>query len=534
VKVVFISDYFRKELLDTMIHHELTAGAESNDSVLISYLKNNFSLIIKRSSDCDLPFMRKHKDSVFIISNFIFLPEVVKGFLINEAKYIIYEHDHKYVYTRDPSKFKDYDIPTNMLANVEFYTNAYKVIVLSKICKEILEKNLNLNNVISIGTSLWSDEKFKLLEKKIKNKKDKKLGIIKSTNLIKGTQEAIDYCNNKNIEFELIEQNQESEFLDLISEYEQILFLPQVLETFCRTVAEAKILNCKLLTTPKRIGFFSESELLSLHGLGLLEELKDRTQKACTLFKHLIEDKQKEITVILNCYRRPEYLKEQIEAVKKQAKKPHEIWVWVNHHEDNQNFDFSKLGVDRIFKNDYNWKYYGRFAAAMLAKTKYIALFDDDTIPGKEWFSNCLEQISQKEGIMGGAGVTLKHESYKDHDRHGWSSQNEDLVEVDLVGHAWFFKKEWLKYLWMEDPLTWENGEDIHFAYVAQKYGNISSYCPPHPKSNIEKHSSLKGYEYGVDDKASSAVKNHAIFYQERDEIVKHAIAGGWKILKNK
>ena len=526
MKVVFIADFFR---------HQILGGAESNDSALISFLqKAGVSVIEKQSSECNLNFLNENKDSFFIISNFIHLSDACKKFLSQETKYIIYEHDHKYVSTRDPSQFKDFEIPETHIVNLDFYQSASRIVVLSKICKEILENNLNLKNVLSIGTSLWTDNTFKLLDSKIKNEKTKKLGIIKSSNQIKGTQKAVEYCQKNNIDYDLIEPSDEVDFLESISQYEQILFLPQVLETFCRVVAEAKILNCKVLTTPKMLGFYSESGLIKLSGIDLLEELKSRTQKACELFKNLIENKEEKITVILNCYRRPQYLKEQIEAVKKQTKKPHEIWIWVNHHEDNQNFDFSSLGVDRIFKNDYNWKYYGRFAAAMLSTSKYIALFDEDTIPGSRWFENCVNSMNYKEGIMGGAGVILKHDIYQGHERFGWSSQNKDIIEVDLVGHAWFFKKEWLKYLWMEDPLTWDNGEDIHFAYTAQKYGNIASYCPPHPQDDVEQFSSLKGYKYGVDDKASSATRNHTVFYQERDEIVQHSIRNGWNIIKNK
>ena len=71
-----------------------------------------------------------------------------------------------------------------------------------------------------------------------------------------------------------------------------------------------------------------------------------------------------------------------------------------------------------------------------------------------------------------------------------------------LFEKEWFFEKEWLKYLWMEKPFTWENGEDIQFSYMAQKYGGIMTYCPPHPESDIDMHSSLYGYEMGVDKKA--------------------------------
>ena len=55
-----------------------------------------------------------------------------------------------------------------------------------------------------------------------------------------------------------------------------------------------------------------------------------------------------DITVILNCFRRPEYLKEQIEAIRSQSVKPAEIWLWVNHHPDNEDFDFEKLPVSLL------------------------------------------------------------------------------------------------------------------------------------------------------------------------------------------
>ena len=82
----------------------------------------------------------------------------------------------------------------------------------------------------------------------------------------------------------------------------------------------------------------------------------------------------------------------------------------------------------------------------------------------------------------------------------------------------------------MEPPFTWENGEDIQFSYCAQKYGNIKTYCPPHPKNDKEFFSSTKGYELGTDSKATSTARNHKIFYPQRNACVKNAIKNGWKI----
>ena len=111
---------------------------------------------------------------------------------------------------------------------------------------------------------------------------------------------------------------------------------------------------------------------------------------------------------------------------------------------------------------------------------------------------------------------------------------NEKTQRVDLVGHAWFFKREWLSYLWREKPTTWDNGEDIQFSYLAQKYGNIQTFCPPHPQGDISLHGSVLGNELGIDSKATSTdnAVSHKRFFQERDVCVQEAIKGGWKTVK--
>lgn len=239
----------------------------------------------------------------------------------------------------------------------------------------------------------------------------------------------------------------------------------------------------------------------------------------------------KSITVILNCYKRPEYLEEQIAAIKKQTVPPDNIWIWVNSTKENRKTPFHSLGVDKIIKSDTNFKYHARFALGLLAQTEYVAYFDDDTIPGNKWFENCMNTMEETPGILGGAGVVLKSRAYYDHFRMGWPTQNEKTAPVDLVGHAWFLKREYLNYMWMETPYTLDNGEDIQLGYLAKKYGGIQCYCPPHPADQPELHSSLKPVEYGNDKKASSNGSLMSIpeFYKQRDQCVSHAIDNGWK-----
>lgn len=240
------------------------------------------------------------------------------------------------------------------------------------------------------------------------------------------------------------------------------------------------------------------------------------------------------ITVILNCYKRPEYLKEQVEAIRSQSVQPSEIWLWVNETEENRHFNFDELGLDRVFKSSENCKYHARFAIGLLAQTKYLALFDDDTIPGNRWFENCLMTMSTNPGILGGAGVILEGESYIPNRKMGWHSCNPEVVEVDLVGHAWFIERAILKYLWYEEPYTLENGEDIQLSYLAQKYGNVKTYCPAHPRGDQSLSSSIKA-AYGNDAKASSngSLKPIQRHYSERNACVQHCVNNGWRLVKD-
>lgn len=534
-KIIFVADFFKDQTL---------GGAECDDEILINHLiqKDNYSVISVLSQDFEhfIGIDCEYENMFFIIANFIGLSQKSKDFLMSSCDYIIWEHDWKWIKNRDPSMFKGFKVPHEQIVNHDFYRKAKKVVVHSKVCQEVICSNLNILNVHNIGCALYDGERLDYLESICDTEKTTPVAVLDSNNQIKGKTQAVSHCNkNGLLPYKLIGGLQEKEFLQELSKVEKLVFLPQVLETFSRLVAEAKMLNCKVITRPKLLGFASESSF-ELSGRELISDFRSRTQKALQDFENIIENTKEEkedITVILTCYRRPHLLKEQITALKNQSVPPKDIWVWKNKSEENKNLtseDMLVLGADKTFDCDHNWKFYGRFAAAMLSETTYIALFDDDTIPGKDWLSNCLQTMEKTPGILGGTGCVLYSEGDYDHERVGWSTFNQEVKEVDLVGHAWFLKTEWLQYLWREKPLTFENGEDIHLSYTCQKYGNIKTFVPPHPKEDKEKLSSLKGYEYGIDDVATSNSRNHTVFYKQRNDIVKHSVKNGWKILRSR
>lgn len=247
------------------------------------------------------------------------------------------------------------------------------------------------------------------------------------------------------------------------------------------------------------------------------------------------DDNKNIITVILNVYKRPQYLKQQIEAVEKQTIEPKDIWIWYNKPEDKEQIDLEKdFGRYKIIKSNYNFKFHARFALALLAQTEYVAVFDDDTIPGKRWFENCLDTIKEKGNvILGCSGIFLKTtKNYRTYRKIGWNGQKSNIpLKVDLVGHAWFFKKEMLRYLFSEEPYSWENGEDIQLSFLSYMKAGIETFVPSHPEDDKSLWGSILGKELGGDKNASCKKAGH---YKIRDMIVKKYIDRGYITCKNR
>ena len=214
------------------------------------------------------------------------------------------------------------------------------------------------------------------------------------------------------------------------------------------------------------------------------------------------------ITVILNSYKRAQYLPEQIKAIKEQSVPVEEIMVWSNKPEEGQQYNLDNLGVKAAYAN-HNFKFHARFAFGLLANTEYVAFFDDDTIPGPKWFESCLNVIKNENLILGSTGVLYLEDKYAPHKKFGHNAENNEKLEyVDLVGHSWFMKRSTLQYLWYEDPISWENGEDIQLSGFAYKHGGIRTAVPPHPADNKDIWGSIKP-DYGMDKNASHWKSNH-------------------------
>jgi hypothetical protein len=240
---------------------------------------------------------------------------------------------------------------------------------------------------------------------------------------------------------------------------------------------------------------------------------------------------EKTVSVILSGYRRPHTFMEQYQSIQNQTIKPSEVLFWKNHF-NGVNFDDNLINSCKSSISNHNFGVWARFAYALNCKSKYICVIDDDTMPGNRWLENCINSFEEKPGLYGTIGLIYKsNETYYGAQRVGWDGiNNEEIMEVDIVGHAWFFSREMLSIFWRELPETDVQfvGEDLHFSYMLQKYSDMKTYVPPHPINDTSLWGSLKGFQYGGDHNATG---NFAV--PMMDEYFKKIVASGFKVINS-
>lgn len=333
--VVFIADYFYEQ--------GIRGGAEVCNKNLIEQLIELYGWQVKKitSSSVDVDFLNQNKDHIFIIANFMLLKKDIINFLSSNAeyKYIIYEHDHKYVSTNDPSKFPNMVIPSDLIINREFYERAFCVLAQSKLHAEIMEKNLLLDNIINLAGNIWSPEQIELLKANLliakeklqqKESDDSYVSILQSSNKNKGMLNAVKICNQKGWNFDLIPPSEYSTFLNNLAKTNRLLFTPQWVETFSRVCVEAKILGCKIKTN-NLVGCFSEDWVRNSSSIELLEQLKLNSDRIVKTFNQILRQEidqdlffstkinTDKITVITSIYKGEKYIKNFLRNILKQT-----------------------------------------------------------------------------------------------------------------------------------------------------------------------------------------------------------------------
>jgi len=213
------------------------------------------------------------------------------------------------------------------------------------------------------------------------------------------------------------------------------------------------------------------------------------------------------VTVVMNVYKRAANFEIQLDAIRGQTHPVNQILVWENGAQSPPPNNVKSFVTSRSTKNLGVW---ARFAFALNAKTDFVWIIDDDTIPGRGWLENAIHTFESTPGIIGSRGLRFHSKSsYVLYDEFGPRNPSDQAQEVDIVGHNWIFPTAWLGEFWSELSNRYPSdlaGEDIHLSYAIGKHLGLGTFVPPHPASNTDLWGELPGKTHldGTDDDAIS------------------------------
>ena len=154
-RIIVIADFFTEHVL---------GGGELNNEELIKMFCNEGEVYKIQSHNVTKNYLNSNKNAFFIISNFVNLSFECRE-ILTKLEYIIYEHDHKYLKSRNPATYKNFKAPPSEIVNYRFYKEANAVLCQSEFHKKIAQKNLNIKNIINLGGNLWSLESLELMRR---------------------------------------------------------------------------------------------------------------------------------------------------------------------------------------------------------------------------------------------------------------------------------------------------------------------------------------------------------------------------------
>ena len=279
--VIYISDFFLEDII---------GGGELNDDVLCGLLLDEHLSVRKIRSHLVTPsFLRDNLNCFYIISNFINLRKNVLDLITEKVKYIIYEHDHKYLSGRNPGFFENFLAPKSKIVNYNFYKNSKRIIAQSSFHKEIMKKNLKLDNIENISGNLWTSRDLEFLRNLSKVEKNNRYAILRSNIAHKNTSESIRYCNAKGYKYSLVSSSNYHNFLSKLGSNNKFVFFPKTPETLSRVVVEARMMNMGTIIN-KNVGA-SYEEWFSLKGCDLVDYMTNKRHEVTQKIMGIMNEK---------------------------------------------------------------------------------------------------------------------------------------------------------------------------------------------------------------------------------------------------
>lgn len=263
-KIAYISDFF-------LVDH--TGGAEFVDNTIINFLKGKVDLTSIRSQE--VTKNKLDEFDFFILSNLSLLDHSLVPYLCTK-KYMIIEHDFKFLRGRNIPIWDVIVKEPKINIFVDLYKNAKVTFLQTKFHQLVFEQNNIISNFYNLDCSVWSEQELDLFDSVLlSTKKEKDICVVNSSSFIKGTQQAIDFCKNNNIKFELISNSNYLEFIKSLRKYNTLIFFPILAETCSRLAVEARCMGCNVVSWYK-FGA-TDSDWFSLKEKDLISYLRKKS-----------------------------------------------------------------------------------------------------------------------------------------------------------------------------------------------------------------------------------------------------------------
>ena len=270
MKIIFIADFFVEQVLG--------GGELNNEELMTIFLRRGIKLEKIRSQLVTPEYLEKNQQSKFIVANYTYLNMNSRESLM-ELEYIIYEHDHQYLPTRNPADFENFQAPKEIIINYDFYKHAKAILCQSQFHADIMKKNLNLDHITNLSGNVWPSFVLDYIEILSKKEKQPKCSIMNSQIPHKNTRQAIRFCDYKEMDYELVSS----------PDYREFLFFPKTTETLSRVIIEARMCGMSVITN-NLVGATKEP-WYKLKGIELIEEVrKMRNRIADTVLEQFNDD----------------------------------------------------------------------------------------------------------------------------------------------------------------------------------------------------------------------------------------------------
>lgn len=251
-EAIFVQDFFAKELV---------GGAElTSDAIIKACPKKLFELHAHSITET---LIKKNKDKLWVFGNQTMVPPyLLQMFIDLNVTYVFFEYDFKPCVMRSIKKHAlqagscechkqthgKFMAKWITHAKLNFWCSDGQREQFERLYPEFKDKTKNFTQ-----SSTFYPETI-LNIRKVRERKERgelvpedRWAILNSDSWIKGTEDAVKYCKENNMNYVLLKNLTNEQFLEELAKSKGLVFFPRDMDVGSRITVEAKLLGCEVM-----------------------------------------------------------------------------------------------------------------------------------------------------------------------------------------------------------------------------------------------------------------------------------------------